>query len=107
MANAYKILAQHAGGTTPTTYASPADTETIISSIVVANRVNAANTFRVAVYPSGGSLGNSSYLAYDVSVAANDVITMTLGVTLAAGDTLYLYASDTDTSINAFGTQIS
>ena len=106
MANAYKILAQHDGGTTPTTYTT-SGVAAIISSIVVANRTTAARSFRVAVYPSGGSLGNSSYLAYNVDVAANDVVTMTLGITLADGDTLYLYGEDLNITINAFRTEIS
>ena len=108
MAIEYKILAQHAGGTSATTYAVPASTSAIISSVVVANRASSAKTFRISVYPSGGSgTADASYLAYDTSVAANDVVTMTLGITLATGESLQLYGEDTNISINAFGTQIT
>tara|TARA_R100001224_G_C3963875_1_gene130115 strand:- start:188 stop:514 length:327 start_codon:yes stop_codon:yes gene_type:complete len=108
MANEYKILKQHAGGTSATTYTVPASTSAIVSSIVVANRASSAKTFRISVYPSGGSgTADASYLAYDTAIAANDVVTMTLGITLATGEALQLYGSDTNVSINAFGTQIT
>jgi len=109
MANAYKVLAQSAPSATTATdvYTVPAATETVISTVIIANRAASAGTFRLSVRPNGGTQTNAMYCAYDVPVAANDSTTLTLGLTLDATDVLTLYCSSADMSINVFGTEIS
>jgi len=109
MATAYKILGQSApSATTSTTlYTVPSATSAVVSTIVVANRAAAPATYRIAVVPSGGSLGNSHYLAYDVTVGASDSTTLTLGITLATGDLIEVYASTANLTFNAFGSELS
>ena len=52
MANAYKVLGQVADASAnDVTLIADQDGETIVSTIVVANREAAANTFRIAVRP--------------------------------------------------------
>jgi len=110
VANAYKVLGQQDLTTTNLTavYTVPSSTETVISTVVLANRDSSATTFRIAVRPDGASISNSHYLAYDVPLAANDSTTLTLGITLDAGDVFDVAAGDADfISVNVFGTEIT
>jgi len=109
MANAYKVLGQSdlAATTLTDVYTVPSATETVISTVILANRTAAAMTFRIAIRPNGASISDEHYIAYDVPLAANDSTTLTLGITLDAADVLSVYASAVDMSVNVFGTEIS
>lgn len=109
MANAYKVLGQNDLPATTLTdvYTVPASTETVISTIIIANRTASAETFRIAIRPNGESIADKHYIAYDVPIAANDSTTLTLGITLDATDVLSVYSSAVDLSVNIFGTEIS
>lgn len=109
MANAYKILGQVADASANDVelYLVPASTEAIVSTIVVANREGAANTFRIATKTDNSSVANTDYIAYDASIAANDTITLTLGVTLQTGAEISVGASDANVTFQAYGTEIT
>ena len=82
--------------------------EVIISTIVIANRNAAADSFRIAVRVDGDAISNKHYIAYDVPVAANDSTTLTLGISMAATDVLSVQATTADRlSINVFGAEIT
>ena len=106
---AYKVLAQSAPSATTATdvYTVGSGVETVISTIIIANRAASAGTFRLSVRPNGATQTNAMYCAYDVPVAANDSTTLTLGITMDAADVLTVYCSSADMSINVFGTEIS
>ena len=109
MANAYKVLAQSApsAATATDVYTVPAATETVISTVIIANRAATTGSFRLSVRPNGGTQTDAMYCAYDVPVAANDSTTLTLGITVDAADVITVYCSSADMSINIFGTEIS
>lgn len=109
MPTAYKVLGQSApSATTDTTlYTVPAATETIISTITVCNRGISAGTFRIAVRPNGATLANSQYIAYDVTVNANAMQALTLGIAIDATDVVTVRASTADFTFSAFGSEIS
>jgi len=109
MANAYKVLAQSAPLATTATdvYTVPSSTETIVSTIIIANRAASSGTFRLSVRPNGAAQADQHYIAYDVPVAANDSTTLTLGITLDASDVVTAYCSSADMSVNVFGTEIT
>lgn len=109
MATIYKVLGQAAPGATTATdvYTVPATTEAVISTIVVANRAGTAGTFRISVRPNGASQANEHYVAFDVPIAGSDSITLTLGITLDAGDVITVYGSSASLSWNVFGTEIT
>ena len=110
MATAYKTLGQLDLTTTSLTdlYTVPASTETVVSTVVIANRNASATTFRLAVRVDGDAISNRHYLAFDVPVAANDSTTLTLGFTMAATDVLSVQAGDANRlSINAFGAEVT
>ena len=109
MATTYKLLGQVApAATTATTlYTVPASTQTVVSTISVCNRAGAELSFRIAIRPAGETLANKHYIAYDAKVAGNDTTFITVGATLGATDVITVYASTTDLSFNAFGSEIA
>lgn len=110
MATSYKSLGQLDLTTTSLTdlYTCPASTETVVSTIVIANRTATASTFRIAIRVGGDAISNQHYIAYDVPVAANDSTTLTLGITLVATDVITVSAGDANAlSVNAFGAEVT
>ena len=109
MAQNYKVLGQIAPSATTATvlYTVPAATEAVVSSVTICNRAASAGTFRLAVRPNGATLANEHYVVYDTSIAANDTVVLTIGLTLDAADVLEVYASSADMSFNAYGSEIS
>ena len=109
MATAYKVLAQsNPSATTATTlYTTPSTTSTVVSTITVCNQSSSAGSYRIAVRPAGETLAAKHYIAYDVPIAANDTVALTLGITLATTDVVTVYASSTSLSFNAYGSEIS
>jgi hypothetical protein len=108
MATAYKVLGQSnpSAASDSTLYTVPAATSTVVSTIVVAN-LGTSGTYRIAIRPAGASIANQHYIAYEGALNANDTITWTLGVTLAATDVITVRASNTSFAFNAFGSEIS
>jgi hypothetical protein len=109
MATKNKVLGQSApSATTATTlYTVPAATETVVSTLIVANRAATAGTFRISVRPAGAAQANQHYIAYDVPISANDSTTLTLGLTLDATDVVTVFASSANMSFNLFGVEIT
>ena len=110
MATSYKSLAQVDLTTTALTdiYTVGSGKETVISTIIIANRNASADTFRLAIRVDGDAISNQHYIAYDVPVAANDSTTLTLGITLQATDVVTVSAGTADRlSINAFGAEVT
>lgn len=109
MATTYKVLGQVApSATTATTaYTVPSSTQTVVSTVIVANRSASAITYRIAVRPDGETLANKHYIAYDVPLAANDSVALTLGITLGDTDVVTVYASSADTSFSLYGSEIA
>jgi glucose-6-phosphate dehydrogenase assembly protein OpcA len=108
MATVYKVLGQSAPGisTATTLYEVLPDTAVVVSTMVIANRAALAAAYRIAIRPSGETLANKHYIAYDVAVGAGDSTTLTLGLTLSAGDIITVFASTADLSFSAFGSVI-
>ena len=105
MADALKILGQSdpAATTVTTLYTVPDKTMTTVSSIVAANRTGSAITFRLSVHVEGASADDKQYLYYDKSVAANDSLTIVIGITLNQTDVVKVYTSAVNMSFNMFG----
>ena len=105
MADTLKVLGQVDPSATTTTslYTDPDKTMTTISSIVAANRTGSAITFRLSVHVAGAGADDKQYLYYDKSVAANDSLTIVIGITLNQTDVLKVYTSAVDMSFNVFG----
>jgi len=108
MATTYKVLGQSAPSATTNTdvYTVGSGKSAVVSTITVCNRSTSA-TYRIAVRPLGATLANQHYVAYDATVAANDTVSLTIGVTLAATDVVTVYGSTANLSINIFGAEIA
>lgn len=108
MTTAYKVLGQQnpAAATTTTLYTVPAANSAVVSTVNICNLSTTGSTFRIAVSPAGAALANSQYLAYDIPVAGQDSISLTVGMSLAATDEVRVYANNTSVSFTAFGTEI-
>ena len=110
MATSYKSLGQLDLTTTALTtlYTCPSSTETVISTVIIANRTASADSFRLAIRTDGDAISNKHYIAYDVPVAANDSTTLTLGITVKATDVISVQATTADRlSVNAFGAEVT
>jgi len=109
MASTYKVLAQSAPSATTNTdvYTVGSGKSAVVSTITICNRAASAATYRIAIRVAGSTLSNEEYIAYDATVPANDTISLTLGVTLAATDVVTVYASTANLSINLFGAEIA
>jgi len=107
MSDIIKVLGQAdtAATTVTTLYTVPNLTQTTISSFVACNRTGSAITFRLSVHVIGASADDKQYLFYDKSVAANDTLTVVIGMTLGQTDVLKVYASAVDMSFNLFGVE--
>jgi len=105
VADALKVLGQldPSATTTTTLYTVPDKTMTTVSSIVAANRSGSAITFRLSVHVEGASADDKQYLYYDKSIAANDSLTIVIGITLNQTDVVKVYTSAVNMSFNMFG----
>ncbi len=109
MASTYKVLGQSspAANTATTLYTVPGGVSTVVSTINVCNQSSSSISYRVAVRPAGETLAQKHYIAYDVGLAGNDSVALTLGVTLAATDVITVQSSVATTSFSAFGSEVS
>jgi hypothetical protein len=115
MPTAYKILGQVAtatlGATTEgTLYTVPSSTQTVVSSLVIANQAATSATYRIAIQPSadaGSSAAAKHWIVYGATVGASDSTVLTLGATLATGDRIRVYGSSATMSFSAYGSEIT
>ena len=110
MPTTYKVLAQsNPSATTETTlYTVPAATSAVVSTLTIANQTGSSATYRIAVRPSAdASTTAKHWIVYGATVAASDSTMLTLGITLATGDKIQVYASTANLSFSAFGSEIS
>ena len=113
MADTLKVLGQIAlasAGAEQQLYKVPAATSTTISSIVVANRGSTDRTFVIGIDvgdDNGAGSETKDFLYKDVTVLANDTFIATVGLTLAATDSLNVTGSHTDLTFSAFGVEVT
>jgi len=110
MATVRKILGQQAPAATTdaTLYTVPGATDAVVSSIVIAETGGNPATFQVCVDSAGGTTTvDSKAIAWDVPLPANGIVTLTLGITLAAAATIVVQGSTADVTFTAFGQENS
>jgi hypothetical protein len=109
MATTYKILGQVSPSATTETdlYTVPASTQTVVSTLVVANRGATDATFRITVTANGVATTSKDYIAYDVSCGANGINAFTFGLTMDASDKVRVYSSNANLSFSLFGSEIA
>ena len=109
MPTAYKVLGQSApAATTATTlYTVPSATQSVCSTLVVANRGTTDGSYRVAVRPSGAALANQHYQFFDIVLTSNSSDVLSMGITLAATDVVTVYASNANFSFTLYGSELT
>ena len=110
MAQNFKILGQIDLTSTSleNVYTVPANRETVISTVVIANRTSASTTFTLALRDAGATVANKHYLAFGVPIGPTDSTTITLGITAEATDVLSVSAGTANAlSVNVFGTELT
>jgi len=107
MAQTSKILGQSnpTAATLTDLYTVPASTETVVSTIVVANRSATSTSYRISFAVAGAADDNKQYSHYDVVIQGNDTHTITIGITLGAADKIRVYATLATLSFSAFGVE--
>src|SRR4051812_30246646 len=94
--------------TNTTLYTVPGGTSAVVSRILICNQSAVATSFRIALLPSGGVIGNNyDWIAYDVVIAGNDSINLALGAGLATGDSIVVYNTLATLSFSAYGIEIT
>ena len=109
MISSYKVLGQvkPAATTDTTLYTVPASTETVVSTLSVTNMSASAASFRVRIKVNNAADDDKQYLAFNAPVDGNDVLLLTFGASLAAGDVVRVYGSTADLVFQLFGTELA
>ncbi len=109
MADTFKVLAQvnPLAATLTDAYTVPGATQTVISSIVVANRGGATIQFRISIAVGGAADNNKQYLFFDVDLLKRSSQTVVLGISLATTDVVRVYTNTATASFNIFGVEVS
>jgi hypothetical protein len=110
MAKIYKVLGQSAPSNTNNIdlYTVPALTQSVISTIAIANTASSASTFRIFVRKAASVAAKSNAIVYDAYVSEYDTTLMTIGLTLEAGDVITVRSGTADTlTFHAFGSEIT
>lgn len=111
MATAYKkagVQGTAGTGTYATLYNTGASTTAVVSTISVCNTSASPVTYRIG-FDSGtpGTPTASEWLVYDGTVAANDTVFITAGITLGNSEYIRVSSSAVDVSFQAFISEIS
>jgi hypothetical protein len=109
MPQTHKVLGQSnpSANTNADLYTVPSATQTIASTLSIANLSATATTFRVAVRPAGAAIANQHYVSFDVPIPGNDTVGLTLGLTLAATDVVTVRAGSANVAFSLFGCEIT
>jgi len=103
-----KILGQQApsSGVSTDLYSVPTNYQTVISKVYVCNRGTSSATFRLSVSANGVPLANNQYIYYDVPLPAGDTFVVPGGITVDSTDKVRVYASTSDLTFIAFGSEM-
>lgn len=109
MPQAHKVLGQvnPSAASLTTLYTVPDSTQTICSTLSVCNTSSSSTTFRVAIRQAGAAISTLQYLSYDSTIAGNDSVFLTLGISLAATDIVSVYSATNTLAFSLFGVEIT
>jgi hypothetical protein len=96
-----------AANTLSTLYTVPSSTQAVVSTINVCNTASADATYRIAIVPNGVSITNANYLVFNATIAGNETVAFTQGITMDSGDLLRVFASTASVAFNAFKMEIA
>lgn len=109
MASSYKVLGQSrpSDGNATALYTVPAGGQTVTSTITIANTTSTTTTYGLYLGIDGAAAGLDNTLVYGASIDPNSTVSLTLGLTLDAGDVYYVESGSPDgITFQAFGLEI-
>jgi hypothetical protein len=108
MPTVYKVLGQSnpAANTLTTLYAVPSSNAAVVSTMSICNQGAANANISIAIAQANTSVTATQYIVKDALITTNDTIFLTLGVTMAATDTIRINSTNANTSFAAFGSEI-
>ena len=109
MAATYKVLGQSAPTTTSeaTLYTVPSAKSAIVSTLTISNLTTSAANATVNVGVAGAASANANTLLKTVSVPANSVTALTLGLTLATTDVVRVTSGTANAlAFQLFGSEV-
>jgi hypothetical protein len=108
MASTYKILGQITPtiSTNTTLYTVPSATSAVCSTLTIAP-TSTSGSVNVAVVPSGETLSTQHYIMYGIACNASNALYFTIGLTLAAGDSIVVNSSSSNIAFGLFGTEVA
>jgi len=105
MPSAFKQLfaAAPAATTLTTLYTAPAGTQVIMSTLGLCNRSATPTTVRLSHAAAGAADAVAQYFMYDVPLAANQAVMVTVGICLSPTDVLRAYVGAATVSLQGWG----
>lgn len=97
------VLGQSKPAASTAIYTVPATRRAVISTVVACETGGVEALIRINVGISGAASAASNALAYDLYMPANNHYGFTEGITLAAGDKLYVYSDTGGVTFTVFG----
>lgn len=82
-----------------------ADASAVVSTVTVTNTGSVSGTYRIAVQKFGETLDSKHIIAFDQPLAANQMETLTLGITLARQDKIIVQSDTERLSFSVFGSE--
>jgi succinate dehydrogenase/fumarate reductase flavoprotein subunit len=109
MTATYKILAQSnpSASTNTDIYTVGSGKSAVCSTLAVCNQGSSIASFNVALRQGGATLASQQYIAYGTPIQGNDILTFSIGLTLAATDVVTVNANTSSVSFNLLGTELS
>jgi hypothetical protein len=110
MATVYKnaqLQGTSSTSTYGTLYSTDGSTTAVISTIAICNTAGSTGTYRIAIMDSEGTPAAENWIVYDGSVAGNDTIVLTLGITLGNSQYLRVSSSADTLTFSAYLSEIS
>lgn len=94
-------------GTYTTVYNTPASTQAVVSSLVICNASSSNVTVRVGLDTTAGTPSSSEFLVYDATIAGNDTVSLTLGISMDADKYIRASSSSSACVFSAFVSEIT
>ena len=109
MPTIYKVLGQSApaANTATTLYTVPSGNSAVCSSMTICNGSGGNANVSVQVAVANASSSASQFIVNNNNLVSGDTLFLTLGVTLAATDTVRVTANGANVAFQLYGSEIS
>ncbi len=90
-----------------TLYSTASSVTAVISSIIVTNTSGVTKQYKLAIMNTAGTPAALNWIVYNGSIAPNDAVALTLGITLMGGQFLRFSSTDSTVTFSAYISEIS